>query len=82
MPESLPLGDPGLLVGEWFQERKKKYRYGLVPHLTDITHNVVAEFRRSTPQSVVIDVSQDPAQVTRLISPSRTRRRSFLFYDS
>lgn len=30
------LADPGILIGEIFQERRKKYRVGLVPHINDL----------------------------------------------
>ncbi|PHR93448.1 MAG: hypothetical protein COA80_13570 [Leeuwenhoekiella sp.] len=53
----LPLGDPGLLMPDFYNPRiSKQYRIGIIPHYVDIDSN----FFNGIENSVVIDVRQYP----------------------
>jgi pyruvyltransferase len=65
---SLPFGDPALFVGEYFQERKKSCALGIVPHYVDANTKELADLVARFPAARVIDVAQDPMEVTRQIS--------------
>lgn len=55
--DNLPLGDPGLLMPNFYNPRIiKKYKVGIIPHYVDID----LEFLKTIEDSVVIDVRQDP----------------------
>ncbi|VVT06218.1 conserved hypothetical protein [Marinobacter salarius] len=53
----LPLGDPGLLMPNFYNPIiRKQYKIGIIPHYVDID----SDFFKGLVNSVVIDVQQDP----------------------
>jgi pyruvyltransferase len=59
LPETVPLGDPGLLLRKYYRERqKKKFVLGLIPHNVDKNNRYIAEMVQREPAKVkVINVS-------------------------
>lgn len=55
----LPLGDPGLLVGLWGIKAKKRYRWGIIPHVVDYMLPCFGQIISETPHAVMINLS-DP----------------------
>ena len=54
---NLPLGDPGVLMPDFYNPRvKKQYKIGIIPHYVDAE----LAFLKGIEDSVVIDVRQDP----------------------
>jgi pyruvyltransferase len=66
--KSVPLGEPGLFLGEYFQERKKSVRLGIVPHYVDAKLNSFSEFAKRFPKAKIINVRMEPLEVARQIS--------------
>lgn len=66
---SITLGDPGLLVRVIFPKRKKKrYKLGIIPHLSDINHPIITLWKRRFENDVVfINVLQYPEKVIQQI---------------
>lgn len=62
------LGDPGVLIYEVFQERRKKYRVGFVPHINDLGSEEAKAFHSRIPDMRMISVCDPPMQVLREIS--------------
>ena len=55
--DKLPLGDPGLLMPDFYNPRiRKKYKVGIIPHYVDSD----LDFFNSIGDAVVIDVRQGP----------------------
>jgi pyruvyltransferase len=67
-PGCTSFGDPGLLVGEWFQERRKTHAIGIVPHYVDEGSAGVAALSVQFPDCRVISVNAPAAQVVKAIS--------------
>jgi len=65
---AIPLGDPGLLAKDWFQERAKTHRIGLVPHYSDKNHPGVEAFCAAHKHVLHIPVERSPEEVLRDIS--------------
>ena len=61
-------GDPGLLVGDYFQERHKRHQIGLVPHISDIDTAAVGKFIERFPDVKLILPTKEPTEVLRAIS--------------
>ena len=59
LPESLPVGDPGLLLRYFFKERQhKKYALGLIPHFSDATDPQILDICNREPNAIkLIDVT-------------------------
>jgi pyruvyltransferase len=59
LPESLPVGDPGLLLRLLFKERQQKqYVLGLVPHFNDAAEPQLLEICKREPEKIkLIDVT-------------------------
>jgi pyruvyltransferase len=64
----VPLGDPGLLVSEYFQEREKKHFVGIVPHFLDKDAPELTELLEGVPHAKLISVEDDPVKILRDIS--------------
>jgi Polysaccharide pyruvyl transferase len=62
------IGDPGLLAPELIDTPKKKYDFGIVPHLSDRT---LADDRRFHRRHIVINVRDNPLEVTKQIGQCR-----------
>ncbi len=61
MPESLALGDPGLLAGHLVDTPvRKRYSWAIVPHTVDRDMAVIRGLKACTPHAVVADLSGDP----------------------
>lgn len=59
LPETLPVGDPGLLLRHFFKERQqKKYMLGLIPHYNDIAEHQIQTICKCEPEKIkLIDVT-------------------------
>lgn len=69
LPTSIALGDPGLLVDRLKPATSKRHRWGIIPHVVDQDHRIVAQMRNDTPGSIVIDMkTPDPVAVIREIA--------------
>lgn len=67
-PET-PLGDPGLLVETLVKKGDKKYRWGIIPHVTDRRIDSILELEKSNRNTRIIDLGNpDILSVAREIS--------------
>jgi hypothetical protein len=67
-PGCTSFGDPGLLVGEMFQERTKRHAVGIVPHYVDEDSPAVAALLDRLPGARRISVNAPAMDVVRAIS--------------
>lgn len=53
------IGDPALLLPKYYMPKStdKKYRLGVIPHITDLDHQVVQEIREKYPEILIIDLA-------------------------
>ena len=53
------IGDPALLLPKFYMPKSndKKYKLGLIPHITDLEHQVVQEIREEHPEVLIIDLA-------------------------
>lgn len=53
------IGDPALLLPIYYMPKSadKKYRLGLIPHITDLDHQVVQKIREKYPEILIIDLA-------------------------
>jgi hypothetical protein len=63
LPGTLPLGDPALLLPRIVKEPAKRYRWGIVPHITHRREAVVAELA-AQPGAKMIDLGNDDTTET------------------
>lgn len=69
MPESLALGDPGLLAGHLVEvPAVKHYSWAIVPHTVDRDMAVIRGLKACTPHAVVADLSGDPDECLKAIA--------------
>lgn len=66
LKKDVPLGDPGSLIGvlaPWnhLRSQAKRYRIGVIPHLSDLAHPVVRALRGDK-EVLVLDVRDEPAK--------------------
>lgn len=61
LPRTLPIGDPALLLSAFINRPQKRYRWGIIPHVSDRNHPMVAELQYQ-PGARVIDLT-DPDTV-------------------
>lgn len=65
----IPLGDGGLLFSKLLDKMpEKKYAVGIVPHMVDIDNPQIKKLTEVLPQSLLIDVRQEPMQVLEQIA--------------
>ncbi len=67
-PDCTSFGDPGLLAGEMFQERSKRFPVGIVPHYVDEESPAVAALTDRIPGARLISVNAPALDVVRAIS--------------
>ncbi len=67
-PSCTSFGDPGLLAGEIFQERRKQYAVGIVPHYVDEGSPAVTALTDRMPGARLISVNAPAMDVVRAIS--------------
>ena len=61
LPDSIPLGDPGLLSRNFAQKEKTPhYAWGIVPHMADIKDPRIEELVRNTRHAKLIRLDDDP----------------------
>lgn len=66
---NVPLGDGGLLLAKLLDKQpKKQYAIGIVPHMVDIENPRIKKLTEILPQSILIDVRQEPMQVLEQIA--------------
>lgn len=53
------VGDPALLLPKYYtpKSKEKRYKLGLIPHITDLDHQVVQEIRENHPEVLIIDLA-------------------------
>lgn len=62
-------GDGGLLCSKWVPcEKHKKYRLGIIPHISEKNENKYVEIQHSIGDSIIIDVEDEPEKNLRIIS--------------
>jgi hypothetical protein len=59
LDRDIPLGDPGLFVNRLCGTPQKKWRWGIIPHVTDRTLDATLEMAKQTPGATLIDLG-DP----------------------
>lgn len=65
----IPLGDGGLLFSKLLDKMpEKKYAIGIVPHVVDIENPRIKKLTEVLPQSILIDVRQEPMKVLEQIA--------------
>lgn len=62
------LADPGLLVSKLYKSEEKKYDVGIIPHHTQKNEPCMTGALNQYPNSVLIDVTDNPSDVIRKIS--------------
>lgn len=67
-PGCTTFGDPGLLVGDMFQDRRKSHALGIIPHYVDEAGPAVLAMTARFPQARLISVNAPAMQVVRAIS--------------
>lgn len=67
-----PLADPGLLASLLVPAQKKKYDIGLIPHYVDAREECFREMKEYYPNSVLINVQDDPISVIEAIGQCKT----------
>jgi len=71
LPQDTPIGDPGILADLLLPtgDRRKKFKWGIVPHFVDFADPRVCALSERIPRSTVIDVKDpDVRETTRRIS--------------
>lgn len=69
----IPTGDGGLLVDRWVgNNAKKKYSIGIIPHFMEQDHSLINSIKNYYKNSVIIDLTDEPRSVLRLISECNT----------
>ena len=69
---SCPLADAGLLASLLVPRQKKKYDIGLIPHYHDRGEECFQKMKLHYPNSVIIDVADDPIAVIKTIGQCKT----------
>ena len=62
--------DPGLLAGRLIEERRKKIKILIMPHISHHNLPEIIELQKRIKGSVIADLSQDPIEILKLISSS------------
>ena len=62
-----PLADPGLLAALLVPQQEKKYDIGIIPHYHDRANECFQKMKLHYPNSVIIDVADDPISVIKTI---------------
>lgn len=66
---NIPTGDAGILASYLLDKKvTKKYKVGIIPHVTEQDHKIFKELAKKFDKSTVIDVCNDPITVTRQIA--------------
>jgi pyruvyltransferase len=71
LPEDTPVGDPGILADLLLRPgaRKKEFRWGIIPHISDFGDPKVLALNERTPRSTIINLrNPDLRETTRQIS--------------
>jgi pyruvyltransferase len=71
LPPSTPLGDPGILADLLLRPgpRTKEFRWGIIPHVSDLGDPKVLALKERTPRSTIINLrNPDLRETTRQIS--------------
>ena len=68
--ENIAVGDPGILASLLIDGHTgaKRYALGIVPHYVDGGNELLFKLNRQTPNSLIIDVADDPISVLKTIS--------------
>jgi pyruvyltransferase len=72
VPDTIPLGDPGLLANLLVDPRPPDYAVGIVPHKVDRDVAVLSAVAAASSLITVIDVTEDPSQVLAEIASCRS----------
>ena len=67
-----PLADPGLLASLLVPTQKKKYDIGLIPHYVDAREECFQEMKNHYPNSILINVQDDPISVIETIGQCKS----------
>lgn len=70
LPDTVALGDPGLLSKHLIKPQEKKISTLLIPHVKHRNHKSIQHLERSIKNCVVADLTQDPIEILKLISSS------------
>jgi pyruvyltransferase len=73
LPDSIPMGDPGILVSQVYQRQllgvTKKYLLGIIPHYKHLNEAAIQKIKERYSKDVcVIDVRRKPSEVIRDIA--------------
>ncbi|MDX9856091.1 MAG: polysaccharide pyruvyl transferase family protein [Candidatus Moranbacteria bacterium] len=69
----IPLGDPGLLISRifLFNNVKKKYDVGIIPHYVDKKSDYLENISLSDKKSLIIDIQDSPEKICQQINECR-----------
>jgi hypothetical protein len=70
LPDTLALGDPGLLSKHLIKPQEKKISTLIIPHVEHRKHKSIQHLEKSIKNCVVADLTQDPIEILKLISSS------------
>ncbi len=65
---SCTLADPGILASQIVQPTEKKYLLGIIPHFHDRNEEIFKKMLQHYPNSIIIDVQDEPQKVLKEIS--------------
>lgn len=67
--DGVALGDPGLFASHLLKDpMAKKYKLGIVPHFSDMESPIVWDLHKSIPDSILINILDDPMTVIKQIA--------------
>ncbi len=67
IPHGLPLGDPGLLIDRFGTRAEKRFRWGIIPHVSDRQEHAIAALHAATSRSCIIDLA-DPDIIATIVA--------------
>lgn len=67
-PETVALGDGGLLCSLFHRPARKRYKLGIIPHYVDAADPVVRTVAATSNDITIVDLSADPLDVIRTVS--------------
>ena len=61
-------GDGGLLCSRWIPKEQTRYRLGIIPHVKEKGEEIFQTVHKKNPDSIIIDVEDEPIKVLKEIS--------------